>query len=411
MRQRRVRTIVATLGFLGIASALTLLIGDFSRWRRPSDPPRLSAPAPVRVGLEIPVSDEEWHKLIAKSRLDSPLSVSELLHEWRLLAAIKAAIDRLPPDKRSAQPDEARCREYEQMLGQGMCSEDKPGFKNSLFWHGPVGLCVRLKNRERGSEVDGEAHEGELLATLAECGVPAAHRIRVDGATFSVSDLVRQTAYDYDGKAVPEFLSVGLAYHLAPASGFQNRFGRFVRFDDLMHHLTASPLGDGTCHGTHVCYAISALLWIDSGRPFLSAECRERGRDYLVRAASRLAATQHRDGAWRLDWPADVSTAPPAEAEADWGDAVCATGHHLEWMALYLDPPLEPRRIDLAIGFLVSRLRDQDAARIRQTYNDWSHALRAITFWRGVARGRGETVSHHGTARATHAESTKRLRR
>ena len=103
MRHRGVRTIVAILGFLGVASGLALTVGDLHRWRRVSRLPRLSAPAPVGVGLEISVSNEEWCELIGKGRLESPRSVSELLHEWRLLASVGAVVPR-PATKRAVRP-------------------------------------------------------------------------------------------------------------------------------------------------------------------------------------------------------------------------------------------------------------------------------------------------------------------
>ena len=191
MRLGVARALVSGVGFLGVACALALTMSSLSAPRRIPNPPRLCVPAAVGP-LEFPATSEEWLGLTAKCSLGSARSLTERLHDWRLLAVYEAVIEQSPSGATTSQLVDAQCRKYEQILGEGMRIPDAPAFERDLLRHAPAGLSVRRKNRERGREVDGEAHAGELLATLAECGVPAERAIWLRGSNFTVRDIVRQ---------------------------------------------------------------------------------------------------------------------------------------------------------------------------------------------------------------------------
>ena len=381
-------TVVKGLVSCGITLVIAAAVGLVSTLGRAPESWPLCKPSVGKCSLDFPATDEEWRVLAAKCMLISPPSVSQLLHGWRLWA-VYDSLEPVSPVGQMIRPAETQYHLAERALLDGARLPALFPTGTELFRRAPAGLSVLRKNRQSGSQLDGESHPGELLSTLAECRIRLDHPIRLEGAQFTVNDIVRQTAYDFDGRSECEFHAVGLAYYLAHAGGFSNAAGQFVSFDDVMRRLIDTTFGDGTCQGTHVCYAIAALLRLDRGQPFLSDQSREQGCAYLERVAASLMGSQHEDGAWRLDWPSGLRSKSPEGVGACWGEAVRVTGHHLEWMVLRPQPPLETPRLHQAIAFLIARLRDQDEDEVRVSYTDWSHAVRALALWREACRRDG----------------------
>ena len=181
-----------------------------------------------------------------------------------------------------------------------------------------------------------------------------------------------------------EFAAVSFALYAPDKRGFTNKLNERVTFDGLMWSLSETPVGKGACYGTHVCYAVARLLAVNEQVPILSQSGVRCGKDYLVRIASLLLATQHPDRAWRADWSEGGRWGRPAPTSLSWGGDVHVTGHHLEWVAIAPHRVLPADSIHRAIDFLARSVRAATPEEIVGSYCPWSHAARSLLLWRAI---------------------------
>ena len=283
---------------VGIAVAVMGVVGVFVSWNRS----KIATVLDLRKSehkSRLPLADAEFDLLTRKCDLSLPSTTSELMHYWRL-SVLRDKIDDVRRSGGRAIGEPITCAQVRSLfLDQSMFRDV---FPSSPPWlrHGIVGLNVLQKNSHHYQT--GEVHQDEFLATLAECSISLDEAILIASSRFTVRDLLAQAEYDYDVYDPPEFSSVAFAYYLAPAKGFYNKYGCYITFDSMVDSLTRSPLGEGFCGGTHVCYALAVLLKINAKSPVLSTGAAKRANDYLICATNRLAVAQHSDGAWRSDW-------------------------------------------------------------------------------------------------------------
>jgi len=348
------------------------------------EPPRSSA-SPRRLvltstssGRNFPLSTTEVESLAQRCTLNWPASTSELMHFWRFAVVAN-------DHEKDGEPvplATGRQITLEQVASVFLDQERfSRAFPAEPAWlsNSPFGLIVRQKQGDRLSA--GEVHPDEFLATLAECSVSLNEPVCMHNSHRRVRDILAQSQHDYVQSAPGEFSAVAFACYLAPAKGFQNKYGDVIMFDGLVESLTDEPIGDGLCGGTHVCYALAVMLNVNERARILSASAELRAKRYLAHVADRLDAAQHPDGAWRIDWSTGVVCTPPSLGTPTWGDAIALTGHHLEWLAIGPPHRLDSKRIERAISFLAQTLNEASDVEIARSYLAWSHAMRAILLW------------------------------
>lgn len=226
----------------------------------------------------------------------------------------------------------------------------------NLLYRGPDGL-PRLA---REGEVGSESHPHQILAALAELGVPSHEIIRSGSESASLGELVRAARADFHLHDEIDWTAIALARY-APTSGrWTNRWGRSFRFDDVAKHLLSRPLGSGSCGGTHMLQALAVLLRVDSVHRILSDSVRQSVRDRLADAIARLESNQRSAGFWTPDWPfrlSDPGTEQHDRFFFDDVELVQVTGHHLEWNEI--TPPdlsIEPESRRKAIEWCIAAL-------------------------------------------------------
>jgi hypothetical protein len=364
---------------LSLATVLTLVVLLLVRAGRPerSIPASLLPTAQDSSDrVHLPVTASELRQLVDKCRLKWPVSTSHLLHFWRMWTLVDDSKD---ADPRLSVGTLVSCDQVRRVfLDSARFREAYPGVP-PWFVRGAAGLIARAK--QDATDSSGEAHPGQFLATLAECGVSLDEPVAMSGSRLTVRDFLAQSSHDFTDGVASEYCAVAFACYCAPRRSLTNKFGESILFDDLMKTLCAITPGQGWCHGTHACYGVAALLRVNQTESILSQSAVKRGTDYLSRVAGLLKAAQHPDGAWRSDWPAGTACEAPALALASWGDSIVATGHHLEWLAIAPQHLLPRARIESAMQFVVKGLREASEEDIVTAYLGWSHAARALLLW------------------------------
>lgn len=219
-----------------------------------------------------------------------------------------------------------------------------------------------------------ESHEDQLLAVLAELGVPLDRRLSTEGGDNAVGRLLDDALakFDLDQPEV-EWSALAFALYLPPRRSWVDRFGTRVTFDELTTRLIALPPKRRACGGTHLLYTLAVIGRVDEQVPILSDRVRGDLKSHLGRAAAALARDQADDGSWGLSWDR------PGDRTGTATDRVLATGHSIEWLMM-LPAELRPGRdcFQRAAGWLERQLLTCPDEEIAKNYCPYSHAGRVL---------------------------------
>ena len=380
-----IRAGATVLALLTAAIALLVLYPP-SRTKRPKASSTAALPLASydARSLRMPCSDLELSNSLGQLCPRSNAPTSDLLHFWRLCSVA----DGLPRGAAKASFDlhgvAPSCARIKSIFLSDTAFRARYPHGSDWLLSGASGLAVRRAGGR--TSATGEQHPGQFLCVLAECGMPLDEPVTVNERAYHVSDLVAGAERDYLAEAPAEFLAAALAVYLPPQRGFLNRFDERIAFDDLVGSLTKQPHGEGSCYGTHACYALAAVLAAHRRSPILAEAAEARADAYLAEAARLLSSRQHLDGAWRFDWSSARRCREPAAANALWGAAIQVTGHHLEWLAIAPRCYLPPNAIERALRFTARRLRLIAPGDVHGSYCAWSHAARSLLQWRIILR-------------------------
>ncbi len=228
----------------------------------------------------------------------------------------------------------------------------------------------------------GAAHTDDVLATLAESGVPLDHPLVMRHRTATVRELLDTAIRRFHAQQFEyEWTAISYARYLYPLRSWQNRFGQTIDVDTLINETIEAPWRDGVCAGTHRLEALAVLARVDDQEHALPAAERKRVLEHLGSVSQVLTQSQHPAGFWTGRWwdPADAkSSRVPTKFEQ-----ILATGHHLEWLAI-APPEVQPPRevIIRAAQWLVQAMLEIDEPTLQQMYGPFSHAARALCLWR-----------------------------
>jgi hypothetical protein len=262
--------------------------------------------------------------------------------------------------------------------------------RNRDFFHGnPTlidtrdGVRCRTYDRDQGAkQAERQAHDGQLLAVLAELGIPLHRPLSTSGGSWTVGRLLDDMLANFDLKAREiEWVALAIALYLPPRSGWTDKFGRSYTFGDLVNELMSRTLNsERACAGTHLLYSLAVILRADEEAPVLTAPVRAALRSYLEEKRSLALRTQAQDGTWDVRWyegQGDEAALGPSTDRAD--RKVLATGHQIEWMLLLPTEMLPSRDCILrAANWLHAKLLSEVQPVVVDHYCPYSHAGRVL---------------------------------
>lgn len=369
---------------VGAGLACAVAIGG-SRWLAArtsglADPPRrgqqASRIAPLRVGMAVALPGGfragEADELLNRLRMKHPGSLSIMLHAVRLFGP-KVDFPEPGSDRKVQAFDIALdVREGRAFFGPRPCLiETRSGTRN-LVAPRPRGEGSRMPERQ--------AHIDQLLASLAESGVPTDRPITTDTGPSTVRSILDDSLANFDLGQEIEWSALAFALYLPPRREWSDRFGRRYTFDDLVAEMKSRPFDREriSCEGTHLLYSLAVVLRADRVEPILSPAGRGSLRDYMAETVSRLLASQGPDGGWEPGW--HRHSGEEALADESGPKRVLVTGHHLEWLLLLPDdirPPDE--RLRRAAVWTRERLSRATDKAIADDYCPYSHAVHVLT--------------------------------
>jgi hypothetical protein len=243
--------------------------------------------------------------------------------------------------------------------------------------------CRDVVPRDASKQPERQAHPDQLLAVLAELGVPLSYPVRTAGGLRSVQHLLQDTLANFDPKQREiEWSALAFSLYLPRQRSWVDKYGTVHTFDDLAKELMARPFtGNAACGGTHLLYSLTVMLRADHMEPFLGLDTRKELRSHLARLATGLVRTQSADGTYGLRWHEQIQQGTPAypgRPGGTWSE-VLVTGHHLEWLMLLPPDLLPPRDCFLrATRWLQVRLLAASDDDLLNHYCPFSHAARTL---------------------------------
>ena len=258
-----------------------------------------------------------------------------------------------------------------------------------LYFREKDGLDVRFYDDAEAFQQTSSYHSDDILATLAETGVPLDATIRLRDGEAKVADLLggaRQRFYL--DRMEYEWSIIALVRYGHPVQPWRNKFGERIDIESLVKELTDKPPELGPCDGLHRLEALAVLYRIDQQSPALSMRVKHRMLGYMKRVSDQLVATQSLEGYWASGWSkaqSKVQNPKSKVAEPTLRDKLLVTGHHLEWLALAPEEIQPPRETIVRAGqWLTRTLLELDPKKLHDAYGPYSHAARALCLWKGV---------------------------
>jgi hypothetical protein len=256
-----------------------------------------------------------------------------------------------------------------------------------LFYLGRDGIEVRSYDDRVADRETSSFHTDDLVATLAESGLPLDTPLHLRDGEARIEDLLRTalTRFHLD-QLEYEWTAIAYARYVFPQRDWRNKYGEKIDVDRLVDEIVSHPPDLGPCNGLHRLEALVVLHRADEQYKVLRPKTKLKMLLYMKRASLALAAAQTPDGYWTRQWPQGTAAATPSKENAPTlHDKLLVTGHHLEWLALAPEAVQPPREhIIRASQWLSRALVEMDEKDLLEAYGPYTHAARALCLWRSL---------------------------
>ena len=249
-----------------------------------------------------------------------------------------------------------------------------------LCWNYPARgqrLFSRLvtENRLVVNEGPGvECHEGQLLALLAMSKVRSDFTIKVNGAEFTVNDLVEHEKQTCDNGTELTFQLLGLAHYLTAETVWQSATGNEFTIELLLKSELSQQVNGAACGGSHRLMGISYALNRRIHREEPMTPAWLRAQKYIDDYIQYVLQFQNPDGSFSSNWFQSRGVTDDVRR------TLYTSGHVLEWLVFSAsNEQLMTDQVSLAVDFLSSTLHAKRLTGLEM--GTLGHALRALTIY------------------------------
>ena len=369
---------IFVIGAFGLTAAAVFLpshirhISDASQAH--SDGGVLWCPQVDRLSAEV-LPPDKAKQAIEYFLQTQPRHLANRFHRWRVEAVLPQARTKAFDDLQVVFSHDEFRRQY----------PDAPNLIIRTEWGCAVRFASPDKSRITDDEpIQGERHIDQLLATLAEAGVPLEQGIETEWGRTTVAELLESSYKAFVRDQDPVWSLVAYCSYFPKRTKWTNRFGEEISFEMIARGVMARELDDGPCSGTHKQYALTRLLLADETNHILSSNLRLEIQQYLRRCCAALEQSQLPNGSWNFDWA--KSEAPTSERmetinTTPW--LIHVTAHHLEWLCL-LPKDLQPPKqmVERAARFVSTVMIHHSPELMLSNYCTFSHGREFSHCWR-----------------------------
>src|SRR5688572_16253620 len=173
-----------------------------------------------------------------------------------------------------------------------------------LFFKGHNGIEVRSYDDSVADRQTSSFHTDDLVATLAESGLPLDTPLHLREGEARIEDLLRTalTRFHLD-QLEYEWTAIAYARYVFPHRQWRNKYGERIDVDRLVDEIVSHPPDLGPCNGLHRLESLAVLNRADEQYPVLSRKTKLKMLLYMKRSSLALAAAQTPEGYWTRQWP------------------------------------------------------------------------------------------------------------
>lgn len=243
-----------------------------------------------------------------------------------------------------------------------------------------------------------QGHAGQFLAMLAQSRVPKSYPIRVDGANFTVGDLVEYEKRTCKAGTELTFKLIALATYLKSDETWRNEQGEPWSIPRLIQEELKQPIVGAACGGTHrlTGFSYAVRKREERGEPIEGQWLR--AERFLHAYHQYVFRLQNPDGSFSTDW---------FKGRADTGVTsrrLETTGHMTEWLVYTLpEEQLEDPRVVRAVNYLSNMLLENRTE--KWSIGPLGHGLHALALY--DERVFGGTPGKRAIELAEHARTHK----
>lgn len=147
-----------------------------------------------------------------------------------------------------------------------------------------------------------EGHPNQFLAILAMADVPLDHKLKTDGGTITIADIVNNAKAEIKTNEEVTWTLWALSHYLGPDATWQNKQGEAWSINRLVRIQTAESTFNGACGGSHGLFALTYArnVFLKTKRPlrghWLAAD--QKIQRYIAQARS----LQNPDGTFSTEY-------------------------------------------------------------------------------------------------------------
>jgi hypothetical protein len=205
----------------------------------------------------------------------------------------------------------------------------------------------------------GQGHQDQFIAEMAQWGMPADRRLRVQGRDYAFRDFVRHSQMRARTTADQElsWTVMIVAQYVGTDAAWTNERGEKLRLEDLVRYELDASVEKAACGGTHRLFGLSWTYHLHLKKGGKTEGVWKDVAEKTARYAAKAKEYQNADGSLSTESFEGRGSNPDRQARIN------TTGHVLEWLALALsDEELKAAWVQEAVSALSLLILDmQDA--------------------------------------------------
>lgn len=247
-----------------------------------------------------------------------------------------------------------------------------------LCWNGP-GRGMRLFSLRDGKIAPRvgpgyQGHEGQFLAMMAQCRVPADYPMNINGKQLSLHDLIEYEKATCRPNTELTFKLIALSHYLPSDETWRSNDGQQWSIERLIQEDMKQPVIGAACGGTHRMMGFGYCVdkRVSRGEEIFGQW--QRASKYTDDFHNYAINLQNRDGSFSTKWFEGRGFSPDIDRRMQ------TTGHILEWLVYTLpESQLRDPRVVRAVDYLTNLMWSN-------RNNKWEvgpkgHALRALVLY------------------------------
>ena len=248
-----------------------------------------------------------------------------------------------------------------------------------------------------------QGHQGQFLAMLAQSRVSPAYPVRIEGKSFTVSDLIEFEKRTCRSDAELTFKLIAFSHYLRPDETWLNDRGEPWNLSKIIETELKQPIKGAACGGTHRMMGFTYAAKTLEDRGGVPEGQWLRARKFVDSFHDYALTLQNPDGSFSTSWFEGRAANPDVQRRLQ------TTGHILEWLVYSLpNARLTEPQVVKSVDYIATLLNE--GHHIEWEIGPLGHSLHALAIYDERLFGGKPGARAQQLARVPHSKEAKRTR-